>query len=84
MSDDMESGSLVARKTSQWRETLRCWAVAGLEYAARATAIREGYVWHPMSPVKTDAKQLSLDSKIAGVTVSNVCTVAAYCADAND
>ena len=30
MSEDMESASLVARKTSQWRETLRCWVVAGL------------------------------------------------------
>ena len=45
MSDDMESASLVARKTSQWRETLRCWAVAGFEYAARVTAMREGHVW---------------------------------------
>jgi len=42
MSDDMESASLVARKTSQWRETLRCWVVAGFDYAARATAMREG------------------------------------------
>ena len=64
----MESASLVARKTSQWRETLRCWVVAGFEYAARVTAMREGHVWHPMLPVKTDAKQLSLDSKIADIT----------------
>jgi hypothetical protein len=84
MSDDMESASLVARKTSQWRETLRCWVVAGFEYAARVTAMREGHVWHPMLPVKTDAKQLSLDSKIADITVLNVCIVAACCVDAKD
>jgi hypothetical protein len=41
MSDDMESASLLARKTSQSRETLRCWVVAGFEYAARVTATRE-------------------------------------------
>lgn len=43
MTDDMESASLVARKTSQWRETPWCWVVAGFEYAARATAMREGH-----------------------------------------
>ena len=84
MSDDMESASLVARKTSQCRETLRCRVIAGFEYAARATAMREGHAWHPMLPVKTDAKQPSLDSKIADVTVSNACIVAACCADAKD
>jgi hypothetical protein len=35
-------------------------------------------------PVKTDAKQLSLDSKIADITVSNVSIVAACCVDAKD
>ncbi len=80
----MESSSLVARKTSQWRETLWCWGVAGFEYAARATAMREGHAWYPILHVKTDAKQPSLDSRILDVRVSNVCIVAACCAAAKD
>jgi len=84
MSDDMESASLVARKTSQWREILRCWVVAGFEYAARATAMREGHGWHPMCPSKPMRNRPSLDSKITDVTASNVCIVAACCADAKD
>ena len=42
MTDDRESASLVARKTSQWRERLWCWVVVGFEYAARATAMQLG------------------------------------------
>jgi len=42
ISYDTESAAQVARKTSRWRETLRCWVIAGFEYAARATAMREG------------------------------------------
>jgi GNAT superfamily N-acetyltransferase len=34
-----------AISSSRWRETLWCWFVAGFEYSARATAMREGYVW---------------------------------------
>jgi hypothetical protein len=84
MTDDMKSASPVARKKSQWRETLWCWVVAGFEYAARATAMREGHAWHPMLPVKTDAKQSSLDSRIANITDSNLCIVGACCAAAKD
>jgi hypothetical protein len=84
MTDDRESASLVARKTSQWRERLWCWVVVGFEYAARAAAMREGHAWHPMLSVKTDAKQPSLDSRVLDATVSNVCILAACCADAKD
>jgi hypothetical protein len=67
-----------ARKTSRWRETLRYGIVAGFEYAARTTAMREGHVWHPMLNVKTDAKLPSLDSS-ADITncIAAVCCTAA-------
>jgi hypothetical protein len=73
--------SAAASKTSRWRETLRYWIVAGFEYAARTTAMREGYVWHPMLPTVVDATQPSLGSKDASMRAANVCSAAAYGAE---
>ena len=65
-----------ASKTSRSRETLRCWIVAGFEYAARTTAMREGYVWHPLA-AEVDATKPSLGSKNAGMRAASVCSAAA-------
>ena len=69
--------STAAGKTSRWRETSRCWIVAGFEYAARTTAMREGYVWHPMLAAEVDATQPSLGSKNAGMRAASVRSAAA-------
>jgi GNAT superfamily N-acetyltransferase len=65
MSCDAESAPRVAKRKSQWRETLRCWIVAGFEYAARVTAMREGHIWEPRGSGETEATRTTRHSNSA-------------------
>ena len=76
--------SAAVSKTSRWRETLWCRIVAGFEYAARTTAMREGFVWHPTLPAEVDATQPSPGSKNASTRAANVCSAAAYGAESKE